>query len=101
MPLGSRGPGELSFRAPTEADEEALRNVRDGVEKTMGRWESKGLIPKEPRREGRADWSCEIYGLKRWCHTFSPSATALYGQPVEELIRKYSEIDKLRMQAQD
>jgi adenine-specific DNA methylase len=59
------------FRSPTPADEEAIRKAEAEVEKRWPEWEAKGLIPTEPRREGRADWACEIYGMNRWCHTFT------------------------------
>ncbi len=62
----------LSFRSPTPAEETALREVAEEVTRRWPAWDAKGLIPTEPRREGRADWACQIYGSKRWCDTFNP-----------------------------
>jgi len=62
--VGIKKTGDFSFRAPIEADEEAVERAETEVKKQWALWESKGLIPEEPRREGRADWACQIYGLR-------------------------------------
>jgi adenine-specific DNA methylase len=69
--VGIKKSGEFVFRAPTPADEEAYRKAEVEVKKRWPEWEAKGLIPTEPRREGRADWACEIYGMTRWCDTYT------------------------------
>ena len=70
--LGIKRDGEFSFRTPTDADYEAARHAEREVKKRWNEWEAKGMIPEEPRREGRADWACRIYGANRWCDTYSP-----------------------------
>jgi len=94
--VGVKRPGELSFRAPTEADEAAFRIAESESRRQFPKWESRGLLPTEARREGRADWSCEIYGLKTWAHAFSKRQLLANCTAVEELIRiADSEIDGL------
>ncbi len=70
--VGIKKTGEFTFQAPTAADEEAVHKAEVEVKKRWPGWEAKGLIPTEPRREGRADWACEIYNMTRWCDTYSP-----------------------------
>src|SRR5208337_2355336 len=70
--VGFKKTGEVSFRAPTEADEEAVERAEREVAEWWATWQAKGLIPEEPRKEGRADWACEIYGATRWCDTYNP-----------------------------
>ncbi len=50
------------------------------------------MIPLEPRREGRADWACEIYGATRWCDTYSPRQLVFAVTAVDELKRLVAEI---------
>lgn len=70
--VGSKRPGGLTFRLPTQEDEEASVRASEQLKKQWATWEARSLIPEEPRREGRADWACEIYGTTRWCDTYSP-----------------------------
>ncbi len=63
--------GTSSFREATREDEELFEKACGDAKRLWPLWESKGLIPVEPRREGRADWACEIYGARRWCDTYS------------------------------
>jgi adenine-specific DNA methylase len=83
--LGIKRNGEFSFRTPTEADEEAARRAEKEVQKRWNEWDAKGLIPEEPRREGRADWACQIYGANRWCDTYSPRQLLSFTTFVEAL----------------
>jgi putative DNA methylase len=69
--VGIKKSGEVVFREPTPADEDACRKAEMELKKRWPAWEALGLIPTEPRREGRADWACEIYGLKTWADSFS------------------------------
>lgn len=70
--VGIKKAGTFEFRAPTAADEAAVQAADTEVKKRWPEWERKGLIPTEPRRAGRADWACEIYGMRRWCDTYTP-----------------------------
>jgi adenine-specific DNA methylase len=61
----------FEFLSPTTADEEAVQRAESEVKKLWQRWEAKGLIPTEPRRAGRADGACEIYGMTRSSATYT------------------------------
>ncbi len=70
--VGIKKPGDFSFRAPTAEDEAAYQRAVAKFKKCRPAWEAADLIPNEPRREGRADWACEIHGARHWCDTFMP-----------------------------
>jgi adenine-specific DNA methylase len=67
-----KGNKELPFRAPTKDDEVAIREATKYLEKQLREWEANDLIPHEPRKEGRADWACQIYGMTQWKDTYAP-----------------------------
>jgi adenine-specific DNA methylase len=69
--VGVKKPREFPFRVPTPEDDAANHLAQRELEKLRPAWEAANLIPREPRREGRADWACEIYGAKQWCDTFT------------------------------
>ena len=60
------------FRPPTPGDEAAYQRAVEELQRHLPAWEAAGLVPTEPRREGRADWAAEIYGATRWCDTYAP-----------------------------
>ena len=68
----TRNTGDLPFRAPIEADLSAYAKAVKKGRDLQPHWESEDLIPHEPRREGRADWACEIYGMTEWKDTYTP-----------------------------
>jgi len=70
--VGIKKGSEVNFRAPTAEDEQACCRAESECKKRKPQWEAAGLLPTEPRREGRADWACEIYGFTRWCDTYTP-----------------------------
>ena len=53
--VGCKKPGELIFRQPTLEEEEAYRRASEEMTARRSSWEAAGLVPTEPRREGRAD----------------------------------------------
>jgi len=63
---------DFEWRLPTPEDDAAYDRATKECRKLLTSWEARGLLPTEPRREGRADWACEIYGMTRWCDTYSP-----------------------------
>jgi adenine-specific DNA methylase len=69
--VGIKKTGDFSFRAPTDKDQRIVERAELEVKSRWATWEAKDLIPDEPRREGRADWACEIYGMTRWSDTYS------------------------------
>ena len=64
--------GRTEFRAPTQEDEAANQRAVKEFKKRHAAWEAADLIPDEPRKAGRADWACEIYGATKWSETFTP-----------------------------
>src|SRR6202011_3178201 len=89
--VGIKKEGNFTFRAPTPEDEEACRKAEKEYKKRLPQWEASGLLPTEPRREGRADWACEIYGATRWCDTYTPRqllAMITMVQKLEETVRE-------------
>jgi len=70
--VGIKNAGKFTFRAPTSTDEEGNKKAAVRFNKEKSRYNSLDLIPHEPRRAGRADWACEIYGATQWCDTYTP-----------------------------
>ena len=70
MPLAIKDGELFHFRPPTPLDEVAVDRAEKEVARRWASWEAKGLIPEEPRWEGRADWACEIYGARLWRDTY-------------------------------
>ena len=69
--IGVKTASSFIFRPPTPLDEVAVDRAEKEVARRWASWEAKGLIPEEPRWEGRADWACEIYGARLWRDTYS------------------------------
>jgi adenine-specific DNA methylase len=69
--VGVKKVGSFPFRAPSADDEAAHERAVRECEKRSSIWESLDLVPTEPRRSGRADWACEIYGATQWKDTFT------------------------------
>jgi putative DNA methylase len=70
--VGIKKEGSFPFRPPIPSDERKYELAGAEFEKRRGAWDTLGLVPTEPRREGRADWACGIYGASQWKDTFSP-----------------------------
>ncbi|MBX3412592.1 MAG: DUF1156 domain-containing protein [Pirellulales bacterium] len=70
--VGLKTSGEFLFRSPTTEDAKCFQLSVDEVKRRRPDWERANLIPNEPRKEGRADWACEIYGMHRWSDTYLP-----------------------------
>lgn len=91
--VGIKKTRDFSFRPPTQADVEAVARAEQEAKKQFPRWQSKGLIPEEPRQEGRADWSCKIYGQKTWAHALSRRQLLANCVALEELIELTKQVD--------
>jgi len=83
--VGVRKEGAFPFRLPTKADESGYETALEEIHRLTPKWDATGLLPTEPRREGRADWGCEIYGLKTWADAFAPRQLLSICTAVEEL----------------
>ncbi len=91
--VGIKKTRDFTFRPPTQADVEAVVRAEQEAKKQFPRWQSKGLIPEEPRQEGRADWSCKIYGQKTWAHALSRRQLLANCVALEELIELTKQAD--------
>ena len=83
--MGLKTSKGFEFRPPTRADIDAHEAAKSELARRLPDWEAKGLVPNEPRRENRADWSCEIYGMTKWRDTFAPRQLLSLVTAVEEL----------------
>lgn len=70
--LWVKGTGEVAFRAPTTEDAIAYERAVCQLSSLMRSLDADNLIPHEPRKEGRADWACQIYGMTQWKDTYAP-----------------------------
>ncbi len=70
--VGIKKSGDFDFRAPTAEGDQAYARAVTELDKRRPAWERQELIPHEPRRAGRADWCCEIYGMTEWADTYAP-----------------------------
>lgn len=62
----------LAYRPPGSADLAGVREAEAALAARLPAWQASELVPVEPRREGRADWAAEIYGMTSWVKTFAP-----------------------------
>ena len=85
--VGVKTPGDFRFRSPEPHDEEAAALASTDLERMRPSLEARGLIPEEHRHEGRADWSCKIYGLKTWADAYSPRQLLSLCIAEEELLK--------------
>ena len=60
------------FRTPNETDLEAIRKAEEALEKLLPRWETEGLVPREPFPEQSNDPRPLHYGMPTWGDFFSP-----------------------------
>lgn len=93
----------VEFRVPTANDLRAVTDVEETLESKRGNWYANGIVPTEPRQEGRADWAAEIYGFKTWAETFAPRQLYAMGTFVETLgdlkTEIFTELDQERAYA--
>lgn len=80
-----------SFRAPTQADHDAIRKAETALEDVLRGWLATGIVPSEDRFIGFSDRSAN-YGILRWVDMFSPRQLLVHGTFVEEHHRIASEI---------
>jgi adenine-specific DNA methylase len=69
--VGIKDHDGLSFRSPNTSDQEAFERAKQEYYGRQPSWDAANLIPNEPRKAGRADWACEIYGARHWSDTYS------------------------------
>jgi len=70
--LAVKSAGGFVYRSPNEADLKAVAAAEAELARRLPGWEAKDWVPTEARKEGRADWACEIYGATKWRDTYAP-----------------------------
>jgi adenine-specific DNA methylase len=95
--------GGFMYRAPDKADLDAVAAAEAELAKRLPEWEAKDWVPTEARKEGRADWACEIYGATRWRDTYAPRQILTACTMLEELkqlqVELFDELPKERAAA--
>ena len=85
--IANKNSGDFSFRPPNEEDDKAAQQAIKDLKTRWSSFAAQGLIPEEPRKEGRADWACEIYGMKTWADAYSERQLLSHLTIAEELRR--------------
>jgi len=91
----------FTFRAPTEADLQAIQKVEEALAEKLPMWEMNDLIPKEAFPEGN-DNRPITYGMPTWDKFFSPRQLFALGIFIETLqdigteIRQKMDADKAK-----
>ncbi|MCT1803747.1 DUF1156 domain-containing protein [Kocuria carniphila] len=83
--------GERTFRAPNEADLEALQAANRRFDAVKDEWFATGILPTEEFPEGN-DLRPKHYGLDRWVDFFTPRQTLVHGTFGEEFARLVPEV---------
>lgn len=83
--------GERTFRAPNEADLEALQAADRRFDVVKEEWFAAGILPTEDFPEGN-DLRPKNYGLDRWVDFFTPRQALVHGTFGEEFARLVPEV---------
>ena len=75
--------GERTFRAPNEADLQALQAANRTFDAVKDEWFDAGILPTEEFPEGN-DLRPKHYGLDRWVDFFTPRQALVHGTFGEE-----------------
>lgn len=78
--------GERTFRAPNEADLDAIRAANRQFDLVKREWFAAGVLPTEEFPEGN-DLRPRHYGLTRWVDFFTPRQALVHGTFGEEFAR--------------
>jgi putative DNA methylase len=78
-------PQGLKFRAPTQADLDALAAATDQLKQVRGDWEGRSLIPTELIPEGSKTREPLLRGIRGWADMFSSRQMLGFGVMMEEL----------------
>lgn len=83
--------GERTFRAPNEADLQALQAANRTFDALKDEWFDAGILPTEEFPEGN-DLRPKHYGLDRWVDFFTPRQALVHGTFGEEFARLIPEV---------
>ena len=83
--------GERTFRAPNEADLQALQAANRTFDAVKDEWFDAGILPTEEFPEGN-DLRPKHYGLDRWVDFFTPRQALVHGTFGEEFARLVPEV---------
>jgi len=89
---GGRSRWTRSFRAPTNADRESIREAELELESRRPQWLSAGVIPKEDIGVSNYDRGHRLYGINSWVDFFSARQLLVHGTFVEEFRKLLPEI---------
>jgi adenine-specific DNA methylase len=82
----------IPFRAARAEDSFYSERAKKELADRLRVFEVRGLVPHEHRKEGRADWACEIYGTLTWADAFSPRQLLVSCLAAQELIDVIKEV---------
>ena len=83
--------GERTFRAPNEADLQALQAANHTFNALKDEWFDAGILPTEEFPDGN-DLRPKHYGLDRWIDFFTPRQALVHGTFGEEFARLVPEV---------
>ncbi|MFJ7140073.1 DUF1156 domain-containing protein [Micrococcus luteus] len=92
--------GERTFRAPNEADLQALQAANRTFDAVKEEWFDAGILPTEEFPEGN-DLRPKHYGLDRWVDFFTPRQALVHGTFGEEFARLVPEVREALGEAAD
>lgn len=92
--------GERTFRAPNEADLQALQAANRTFNAVKDEWFDAGILPTEEFPEGN-DLRPKHYGLDRWVDFFTPRQALVHGTFGEEFARLVPEVRETLGEAAD
>ncbi|MDA8372909.1 MAG: DUF1156 domain-containing protein [Actinomycetota bacterium] len=80
------------FRAPTDADLDALARAEEVLAKKLPEWEANDVIPDEAIPEGDKTAEPLRKGMRRWRDMFTPRQLLVHGTFVEEFRKLVPEV---------
>ncbi|YCU58790.1 DUF1156 domain-containing protein [Mycobacteroides abscessus] len=92
--------GERTFRAPNEADLQALQAANRTFNAVKDEWFDAGILPTEEFPEGN-DLRPKHYGLDRWVDFFTPRQALVHGTFGEEFAHLVPEVRETLGEAAD
>lgn len=92
--------GERTFRAPNEADLQALQAANRTFDAVKDEWFDAGILPTEEFPEGN-DLRPKHYGLDRWVDFFTPRQALVHGTFGKEFARLVPEVREALGEAAD